>query len=145
MARTRRADRTVLANGMEVKWRRAATAAVTRGKKCTERKSSTPAMVAGRLWWMSQDAQHARAHVRGPIRRLKAANPMAATVFQVFATHPPLLRRYKLRAAFSPSFSLPPSPPSLFLTLSLEFLFDLFIHLFNSVFLVSASGIARRE
>lgn len=109
-----------------------------------ERVAQAPAMVAGRLWWMSQDAPRARAHVRGPIRRPKAANPMAVTVcFKCSQRARRCLRRYKLRAA---SFLLFLSAsPLLFPPFSVPSFFDLFIHLFNSMFLVLAPGIARER
>lgn len=110
-----------------------------------ERVARAPAMVAGRLWWMSQDAPRARAHVRGPIRRPKAANPMADTVcFKCSQRARRCLRRYKLRAAsFLLFLSLP--LPLLFPPFSVPSFFDLFIHLFNSMFLVLAPGIARER
>lgn len=86
-------DRTELANGMEVKWRRVAAAAVTRGKKRAERKSSTGTGDGSRSPLM--DVARRTARPRACARPYKAPEGGQSDgrhrVFQVFATRPPLL------------------------------------------------------
>lgn len=121
---------------MQVKWRRAATAVVTRGigtRGERERKSGTPAMVAAVASDGCRKTRGARPRAYARPYKVPEGGQSEPPSCLKCSTRPPLLRGHKLRAV-SPRRSppLPPPPhssPSPFIPL------DVFIYLLNSTFL----------